>query len=152
MMRRAYHVGCGMLMIVVLTAAPALAQVSFGPRAGLSGNPDQFFVGAHVESMDLGHRTTFRPNVEAGFGDDVTLVTVDLDLVHWMPLKNSRWQVYAGGGIGTNFAIADEAKDMYGALHIVFGVQHDRGLFGEMKVGTDPGVKLAVGYSMKIGG
>ena len=152
MIRRVCFVGAAAIAWLGLSATPALAQVSFGPRAGLSGDPDQFFVGAHVESTDLGHKTTFRPNVEAGFGSDQTLITVNLGLVHWMPLKNSSWQAYAGGGIGTNFSIADEEKAMYGALHIVFGVQHDKGLFTEMKVGTEPSVKLTVGYSMKIGG
>ncbi len=152
MMRRVCLIAAGTAVVLALMAAPAAAQVSFGPRAGLSGNPDQFFVGGHVESADLGHKVTFRPNVEAGFGSDLTLITVNLELVHWMSLKNSRWQAYAGGGAGTNFWITDVEKTMYGALNIVFGVQHDQGLFAEMKVGIEPSVKLTVGYSMKVGG
>jgi len=137
--------------VLLLSAQPAAAQRNFGVRGGLSGGPDQFFVGGHVESADLGHRTTFRPNFEAGFGDDVTLMTANLELVHWMQLKGTAWQVYAGGGVGANFWMETENKFMYGNLNVVFGAQHDKGLFAEMKVGIEPSVKITVGYTLKIG-
>jgi hypothetical protein len=142
------------LVAAALTApaAPVFAQVTFGPRGGVSGEPDQVFLGAHIETPDLGHRVTFRPNFEVGFGSDVTLLTANLELVHWMPLPNSRWQLYAGGGIGTNFWIDDVDKVMSGVLNAVFGLQHDAGLFAEMKVGMQPRVKIMVGYSMTLGG
>jgi hypothetical protein len=137
---------------VCVTQGSAAAQVNFGVRGGGSGDPDQFHVGGHVESGDLGHRVTFRPNVEVGFGSELTLLTANLELVHYMPLRNSRWQVYAGGGVGTNFRIEDEDSSMSGVLNVVFGLQHDKGLFAEMKVGMEPRVKLTVGYSMRLGG
>ena len=142
----------GLAVALMLPAAPASAQVTFGPRGGVSGDPDQFFLGAHLDSPDLGHRVTFRPNFEIGFGSDVTLLTVNLELVHWMPLAKSRWQLYAGGGLGTNFWIDDVDKTMSGVLNAVFGLQHDAGPFAEMKVGMEPRVKITVGYSMKLGG
>jgi hypothetical protein len=137
---------------LVVPAAPAIAQVTFGPRGGVSGQPDQVVLGAHIESPDLGHRVTFRPNFDVGFLSDVTLLTFNLELVHWMPLKNSRWQLYAGGGLGTNFWIDDEDKRFNGVLNAVFGLQHDAGLFAEMRVGMEPRVKIMAGYSMKLGG
>jgi hypothetical protein len=151
MIRRACVFIVGVAAAILLAAHPAAAQVHFGVRGGLSGGPDQFFVGGHVESADLGHRTTFRPNFEAGFGDDVSLMTVNLELVHWMPLKDSAWQVYAGGGVGANFWMETDNNFMYGNLNVVFGVQHAKGLFAEMKVGIEPSVKLTVGYTLKIG-
>ena len=151
-MRRASLIVLGLAAALAGSANAAAAQVSFGPRGGYSGNPDQFFIGGHIETGDLGHRVTFRPNVEVGFGDEQTLVTVNLELVHWMPIKNSRWQVYAGGGVGANFLIDDFDKTTTGGLNVLIGLQHDIGFFTEMKVGIDPGVKLTVGYSMKLGG
>jgi hypothetical protein len=151
-MRRACVIALGLVAALVGVANAAAAQVGFGARGGFSGTPDQFFLGGHIESGDLGHKVTFRPNVEVGFGSDQTLVTVNLELVHWMPLKNSRWQVYAGGGVGANFLIDDFDKTTTGGLNVVFGLQHDIGFFTEMKVGIDPSVKLTVGYSMKLGG
>ena len=143
-----------MIVAAALTApaAPAFAQVTFGPRGGVSGEPDQVVLGAHIESPDLGHRVTFRPNFDVGFLSDVTLLTVNLELVHWMPLAKSRWQLYAGGGLGTNVWIADDDKRFYGVLNAVFGLQHDAGLFAEMRVGMEPRVKIMAGYSMKLGG
>ena len=151
MSRRVCLRGLGLAAALMAPAAPAWAQATFGPRGGVSGEPDQFVLGGHIESPDLGHRVTFRPNVELGFGSDLTLVTVNLEFVHWMPLKNSKWQAYAGGGLGTNFWIADEEKRMYGNLSLVVGLQHDIGVFAEMKVGLDPSVKIVAGYSMKFG-
>lgn len=137
---------------LLVPAATAFAQVTFGPRGGVSGEPDQVVLGAHIESPDLGHRVTFRPNFDVGFLSDVTLLTVNLELVHWMPLAKSRWQLYAGGGLGTNVWIADDDKRFYGVLNAVFGLQHDAGLFAEMRVGMEPRVKIMAGYSMKLGG
>jgi hypothetical protein len=142
----------GLTAALLWPAAPAFAQVTFGPRGGISGEPDQWFLGAHIETPDLGHRVTFRPNFDVGFGSDVTLATFNLELVHWMPLKNSKWQLYAGGGIGANVWIDDTDDILSGALNALFGVQHDAGLFVEMKVGMQPRVKIMAGYSMKLGG
>mgnify|MGYP003347223751 CR=1 FL=1 len=50
-------------------------------RAGGSGSPDQFYVGAHAD-MPAFDRVRFRPNVELGAGPDLTLVALDLDLVY----------------------------------------------------------------------
>ncbi len=152
MIRRVCLVAGACAVALTVSFSSAFAQVSFGPRGGGSGDPDQWHLGGHIESGDLGHRVTFRPNVEVGFGSDVTLITANLELVHYMPLKNSRWQVYAGGGIGTNFWLDDEDNTMSGVFNVVFGLQHDAGLFAEMKVGMEPSVKLTVGYSMKLGG
>jgi hypothetical protein len=137
---------------LMVPAAPAFAQVTFAPRGGVSGEPDQIVLGAHIESPDLGHRVTFRPNFDVGFLSDVTLLTFNLELVHWMPLGKSPWQLYAGGGLGTNVWIADDDNRFYGVLNAVFGVQHDTGLFAEMRVGMEPRVKIMAGYSMKLGG
>jgi hypothetical protein len=152
MRRRVWLCAIGLAAALMVPAAPAFAQVTFGPRGGISGEPDQFFLGAHIESPDLGHRITFRPNAEVGFGSDLTLLTFNLELVHWMPLKNTKWQLYAGGGLGTNVWLDDDEKTLYGVLNAVFGLQHDAGLFAEMKVGMDPRVKITVGYSMRLGG
>jgi hypothetical protein len=127
-------------------AAPAWAQATYGVRAGASGQPNQFFIGGHAESSNLGHNTTFRPNVEVGFSSGMQLLTLNLELVHWMPLKGSAWSVYAGGGIGTNFLLTTKENRMTGRANIVFGLQHKSGIFAEMKVGTQPSAKVAVGY------
>ncbi len=152
-----------MVMVGVLSgaslifAAPAQAQnvphtqSTLGVRAGASGGPEQFFVGAHVETPNLGHNTTLRPNAEIGFGSDVTLVAVNLDLVHWSRIPNTPWRVYAGGGVGTNLIFDDFEDDdiLDGNVNAVIGLQHTSGLYAEMRVGMSPGVKVAVGYVLR---
>jgi hypothetical protein len=151
MIRRVLVVALG---VVLAGAASAQAQnvphtqSTLGARAGASGGPEQFFVGAHVETPSLGHNVTFRPNAEIGFGSDLTLLAVNLDLVHWSRIPNTEWRVYAGGGVATNliFDDFDENDILDGNVNAVIGVQHTSGLYAEMRVGMTPGVKVAVGY------
>src|SRR5206468_12246458 len=60
-------------LIGVATARPAHAQGGVGLRGGLSVDPDQFYVGVHVDAGPLVDHLWFRPNVEIGLGDDRTL-------------------------------------------------------------------------------
>ena len=48
-------------------------------------DPDQFYFGGHVERSPLIDRLHFRPNVEVGFGDDLTLITANMDFVYKFP-------------------------------------------------------------------
>ena len=66
--------------------------------SGVSGDPDQFFFGAHVETAPIIDHLTFRPNAEIGFGDDETLFAFNFEFAYWIPLKNQPWRVYLGGG------------------------------------------------------
>jgi hypothetical protein len=137
---------------LLFTAAPASAQTGVGVRAGVSGNPDQFFMGAHVDTPPIIERLTFRPNVEIGFGDNATLVALNVEFAYWLPIENSPWQLYFGGGPAANLYKFDVGSDsdteMRGGLNILVGVQHARGLFTELKVGAidSPDIKFAVGY------
>ncbi len=56
--------------------SPAQAQGGGGLRTGLSLDPDQFYVGAHLDAGPLVDRLWFRPNVEIGLGDNLTLFTL----------------------------------------------------------------------------
>ena len=74
------------VVVCVFSAAPAEAQTHVGIRAGVSADPDQFFFGGHIESRPLIERLTFRPNVELGIGDDLTVFTGNLEFVYSVPL------------------------------------------------------------------
>ena len=131
-------------------ATPAYAQ-SFGVRAGASANPDQFFFGGHYETRPLMEHLTFRPNIEVGFGDDVTLVAFNIEFAYWIDLKNKPWKVYLGGGPAANLYDSDNETDLQGGFNLMVGAQHRGGLFGEFKVGLidSPDVKFTVGYAFK---
>lgn len=139
-------------VLTLLLAAPAQAQV--GIRAGVSAEPDQFFFGAHVETSPLVNRLTFRPNAEIGVGDDRTLVALNLEFAWWIPIRQHRFSVYLGGGPAANIYSAHgngNDGDVSGGLNFLVGVQHQQGLFGELKVGAidSPSVKVTVGYAFK---
>jgi hypothetical protein len=141
----------------LMAAAPASAQnvphttATLGVRGGASGNPEQGFVGVHVETPNLGHNTTLRPAADLGFGNDLTLLSVNLDLVHWSLIPNTTWRVYAGGGVGANLAFDDlDGNDILeGNVNAVIGVQHTSGVYAEIRVGISPGVKVAAGYVIR---
>jgi hypothetical protein len=128
---------------------PAAAQ-ELGVRAGVSVNPDQFYFGGHAETANLVGNLRFRPNLEVGVGDNVTLVAFNIEFAYHFPSQRS-WHAYAGGGPALNFIRFRGETDSEGGLNLLAGVQHARGLFAEFKVGTldSPDVKLGVGYAFR---
>jgi len=137
----------------IALASPARAQ-GVGARAGVSGDPTQFFFGGHFETSPLVERLRFRPNVEVGIGDDRTLVALNVEFAWHFPESRRGWSVYAGAGPAVNITFFDDDppgrddSDVGGGLNFLVGLEHSRGLFTELKVGAieSPSVKFAVGY------
>jgi hypothetical protein len=136
-----------LLASMTWAAAPAGAQ-DVGIRAGVSGGPDQFFFGGHLETGELLERLTFRPNAEIGIGDDVTVVAINLEFAYRFP-SNRAWLMYVGGGPALNIIDHDEDTSPEGGFNILIGAEHRGGLFVELKVGLadSPEAKLGVGFS-----
>jgi hypothetical protein len=132
-------------------AAPASAQ-GVGVRGGLSVNPDQGYLGGHFETGALVDHLHFRPNVEFGFGDDVTTTAINFEFVYKWPLKRSPWTVYAGAGPAINIYNFDENTDSRGGFNFLGGFEHAKGAFFELKAGTfdSPDLKLGVGYRFRL--
>ncbi|HSC26576.1 MAG TPA: hypothetical protein VLD67_04840 [Vicinamibacterales bacterium] len=130
-------------------AAPAAAQAP-GVRAGASIDPDQFYFGGHYETAPLVDRLRFRPNVEVGLGDDVTVIALNFEFTYAFPSRN-QWSLYVGGGPALNIIDRDDDTDPEGGFNILLGVEHRRGLFFEFKVGTidSPDIKFGVGYTWR---
>ena len=134
--------------LVIATAASAAAQ-NAGIRTGVSGSPDQFYVGLHYETEPLIEQVRFKPNVEVGFGSSQTVAAINLEFVGKVPIKGEPWALYLGGGPAL---IIDNATNVGtntgGGFNILLGVEHSKGLFTELKVGMadSPGVKFSVGY------
>jgi hypothetical protein len=153
-------------LVVIVSATPAAAQTrrtppppakaepTFGVRVGVSGDPDQFYFGGHVETPPLIEHLTFRPNAEIGVGDDLTLFAFNFEFAYWIPLKNQPWRVYLGGGPALVIRSFHEGhpqhgdSDVGGGLNFLLGIQHRKGLFAELKVGAidSPTIKFCVGY------
>ena len=130
-----------------LFATRARAQ-DVGLRAGVSSDPSQFYAGIHYETADLVDRLRFRPNVEIGVGDDVTLVALNFEFCYHAPLPHTAWNVYGGGGPALNIYRSTNNTSPEGGFNILVGLEHRRGLFTELKVGAihSPSVKFGIGY------
>jgi hypothetical protein len=136
-----------------VVAKPAHAQGTFGVRAGASSLPDQFFIGAHVESPELTQTgpLTFRPNVELGFGHGTTLLAGNLEFVFWVHFPDSTWSSYFGAGPSIDWVHNDFESRAHGGFNGLVGFQNSSGLFLEVKRGDggNPELKVAVGYVLK---
>lgn len=129
--------------------APAIAQ-TIGARAGVSVDPEQFYFGAHAETPPLVDRLRFRPNVEIGLGDDITIAAFNVEFAYHFR-STEAWNVYAGGGPALNVFKRGRETDAEPGVNALVGVAHEDGLFAEFKVGAldGPRVKFGVGYSVK---
>ena len=144
-----------MLLALALAPARAQAQQEVGVRAGVSADPDQFYIGAHLQTRPLVDRVHFRPNLEIGFGNDLTVVAANLEFVYRFALPAQGWDAYAGGGPCANFIRFSGARQGSDGVEpgftIVAGIAHRDGLFTEFKVGAmdSPSVKFGVGYAWR---
>ncbi|MDZ4805278.1 MAG: hypothetical protein SGI90_10495 [Candidatus Eisenbacteria bacterium] len=146
----------------VIARADPSSDIGFrgwGPRVGLTFEPDQVHVGAHMDFGNFAHHVRFQPNIEVGFGSDVTLVTANADVAYRFSENWDVWTPYLGGGVGLNFYSAgddglgnDTSTDL--GLSVLGGI--DKGLsngdrfFLETKLGltdTSPDVMLTVGWT-----
>ena len=140
-----------LLVALFVLTIPAAAQDG-GLRGGLSVDPDQFYFGGHLETSPLVDRLYFRPNVEVGFGDDLTLIAANMEFVYKFPNRRG-WGFYAGGGPALNVYMVDGAddSDTDAGLNLLLGVENSRGLFFEFKMGVvdSPDFKFGVGWTFR---
>jgi hypothetical protein len=134
-------------LVVVPSSAAAQGP---GVRAGASVDPDQFYVGGHYETRELVDRLHFKPNVELGFGDDITAVGLNFEFVYKVPVEGP-WSLYAGAGPALNIYSFDDDSFTEGGLNILFGAETTQGLFFELKLGAldSPDLKFGVGYTWR---
>jgi hypothetical protein len=135
------------VLLCALFAAPASAQVSTGLRAGASVDPDQFYFGAHLETPELADNLSFRPNIEVGLGDDATLVALNFELAYKFRTRRP-WRPYLAAGPALLIADTNDETGAHGGFNIAIGIEHRRGLFGELKLGTidSPDFKIGIGF------
>jgi hypothetical protein len=142
-----------LLGLVLFSSTPALAQDG-GVRGGISVDPDQFYFGGHLETSPLIDRLYFRPNVEVGIGDDLTLIAANMEFVYKFTTQRN-WNLYAGGGPALNIYMIDGPGDndaeTDAGLNVLVGVEQSRGLFFEFKIGAidSPDFKFGVGYTWR---
>jgi len=140
-------------MAVTVFSTSARAQ-GLGVRAGVSADPDQFYFGAHFESIEVVEHLRFRPNVEVGVGDHVTLVAFNFEFTYQLPpaalpRSLSMWHLYVGGGPALNIYRFSNDTQSEGGFNGLAGIAHRNGLFAEAKIGAlkSPNFKFGVGYT-----
>ncbi|HEX8027825.1 MAG TPA: hypothetical protein VF491_05155 [Vicinamibacterales bacterium] len=139
-----------LLFVVFFSSTPAMAQDA-GIRGGISVDPDQFYFGGHFETAPLVDHVYFRPNLEIGFGDDLTLLAANMEFVYKFTTRRP-WNLYAGAGPSLNVFMPDEGdSDTDAGLNILVGVENSRGLFFEFKIGAidSPDFKFGVGWTFR---
>jgi hypothetical protein len=65
-----------------------------GPRLGLTVNPDQFHVGVHLDLGDVTNNLMMQPNLEIGFGDNVTTIAPSFELDYRFRSDWGAWTPY----------------------------------------------------------
>jgi hypothetical protein len=140
----------GLACLLALWCTPTSAQ-TYGVRIGASADPDQFFFGGHYESRPLFDRVRFRPNIEVGVGDHVTLAALNFEFAYHFANGRKPWNVYAGAGPALILADTERRDQDHagGGFNFLLGIQHRQGLFGEIKIGAidSPDFKFTVGYT-----
>ncbi|MFN8062659.1 MAG: hypothetical protein U0Q12_26140 [Vicinamibacterales bacterium] len=139
---------------LLASASPALAQGGVGLRVGLGLDPDQFVVGAHAESGPLVESLTFRPSLDVGIGDGLTIVGMNAEFAYHLPVRWSAWRPYAGGGPALNLYRPRDGRPAQHAeagFNGFFGVEHRQGLFAEAKLGAleSPSLRVIVGVTFR---
>lgn len=145
-----WHSSVVLAAAFLVLASGADAQ-GVGLRAGVSADPDQFFGGLHYETRELLDRLRFRPNIEIGAGDDVTLTALNFEFSYRIPLDHAEWRLNVGAGPALNIYRRSRDTNPEGGFNIFVGVAHRQGLFSELKVGAlhSPDLKFAVGYTFQ---
>ena len=140
----------GICLAVCAGAGRADAQ-EIGVRAGVSGDPDQFYAGVHGEFGPVVEQLYFRPNLEIGVGNDTTLAAINIEFIYKLPVSGGPWSFYVGGGPALIIGRHNGDSDAGGGANIIVGLEHRGGFMTELKVGAvdSPGVKVGVGYTFR---
>lgn len=149
------------LAVLVPAGAHAQALTSYGVRAGFSVDPEQIVLGGQLSVGDVAPNLTFDPNVEFGFGDNLTIIAFNLDMHYHFDIHSS-WRPYVGAGAGINLISFDAPPGFPGddsttevGANFIFGAgtptSSGNRFFGEMKLGVGdiPELKLLVGWNFR---
>lgn len=138
------------MLLSPIAATPAAAQVRTGVQGGVSITPDQVYFGGHVRTAPLVDRLRFRPSVDIGIGQNITLVALNFDFTYGFPAKGP-WNLYVGAGPSMNFSHVSGGSNTGAGFDFIVGAQQRDGLFFEAKIGAGDAanLKLGIGYTFK---
>src|SRR4029453_1376935 len=156
-------VACALCAMLAPAARAENAVVGgWGPRIGFSASPDQFVFGGQLIIGEVAPDITFDPSLEFGFGDDLTIISLNGDLHYHFAIQGSQWRPYAGAGLTVSFVsfdappgVDDDSDTEFGgSLILGAGVPTSAGnrFFAELKAGLGdvPDVKVMVGWNFRM--
>ena len=111
-------------------------------------NPEQIYVGTHLELPLGSDQLVLRPAIDGGFGNDLRVAAIGAEIQYRLALGNSGWRLSQGFGPSVYVArfasrLQDEdATDVSGAWTYAFGLVNEGGFFVEFKGGGSRGVAI----------
>ena len=147
--QRRFRAGLAGFAVLFLISAPADAQ-GIGFQGGVSVDPEQAFVGTHVETGELFQNVRFRPGIDGGFGGDFSLAALNIEFLYHFEIGRS-WSLYQGGGPAVVFIRQNDRTSTHAGTFITFGFAHENGFFTDFKLGNGsvPTLKFQVGYTVR---
>ena len=136
--------------VVCLGAELVVAQ-AIGFQGGATINPEQVYVGTHLELPIGSDDFLIRPGIDGGFGEDLMLATMAVEFLYRFDLGGTNWAIYQGTGPAVAIVRVDDKNDVTGGLSYVFGFAHENGFFTEFKGGGSglADVKFGVGFTFR---
>ena len=90
---------CAALAALAIFVAGGRANAQgIGFQGGATVDPEQIFVGTHLETGDFFPGLRFRPGIDGSWGGGYSLATVNIEFIYRTPLGRSGWTMYQGGG------------------------------------------------------
>jgi hypothetical protein len=154
------------MMLSIATAALVgivwtgnVTAAGWGPRLGLTVDPDQVHFGAHVDAGYLADQLRFQPNFEMGIGNDMTLAAFNFDMLYLFNSRLDAWRPYMGGGAAANIVDRNDSRrndsDLEAGLNLVGGIERSLSSGGrfltELRLGLidTPDLKWTVGWTFQ---
>jgi hypothetical protein len=142
-----------------LLCTGSASAAGWGPRLGLTVDPDQVHFGAHIDAGYLADQLRFQPNFEMGIGNDITLAAFNFDMLYLFNTRMDAWRPYLGGGAGANIVNPDGDRrndsDLEAGLNLVGGIERSLSSGGrfltELRLGLidTPDLKWTVGWTFQ---
>ena len=133
--------------LLLLAPSASYAQ-GIGFQGGMTVNPEQIYVGTHLELPLGSDQLVLRPAIDGGFGNDLRVAAIGAEIQYRLALGNSGWRLSQGFGPSVYVArfasrLQDEdATDVSGAWTYAFGLVNEGGFFVEFKGGGSRGVAI----------
>ncbi|PKK82589.1 MAG: hypothetical protein CVT49_12975 [candidate division Zixibacteria bacterium HGW-Zixibacteria-1] len=125
-MRRIIGISLIIGLLSCVTAFAGTRPAGFhgvGPRVGFTINPDQIHIGGHIDFGDLAENLMILPNLEVGFGENLTTVAPSFELDYRFRSDWGAWTPYLGGGVGPVFYSAKHGGSSSElGLYMQFGI------------------------------